>query len=97
MGKQSGPSLPCRQADEIKHGCKLTFICQVLAGLVPEPACLKYAACFTSAKPVMTAPNSLILATMEHLSRFVPFGSMERDHLAWMAERLKLGYFASLG
>jgi CBS domain-containing protein len=40
------------------------------------------------------APNSLILATVEHLSRFAPFGSMEREHLAWMAERLKLGYYS---
>lgn len=42
----------------------------------------------------MSAPNSLIFATVEHLSRFAPFDNMEREHLAWMAERLKLGYYA---
>lgn len=42
----------------------------------------------------MTAPNSLILATVEHLARFAPFDQMERDHLVWLAERLKLAYYA---
>jgi len=42
----------------------------------------------------MAAPNSLILATAEHLSRFAPFDSMTREHLTWMAERLKLGYYS---
>ncbi len=42
----------------------------------------------------MTAPNSLITATVDHLVRFAPFNKMEPVHLAWMAERLKLGYFA---
>ncbi len=42
----------------------------------------------------MAAPNSLILATVEHLARFAPFDSMAREHLAWLAERLKLAYYA---
>ncbi|MBM4181655.1 MAG: CBS domain-containing protein [Betaproteobacteria bacterium] len=41
----------------------------------------------------MPAPNSLILATAEHLSRFAPFDSMAREHLIWLAERLKLAYY----
>ncbi len=41
----------------------------------------------------MAAPNSLILATAEHLSRFAPFDSMEREHLVWMVQRLKLDYY----
>lgn len=40
------------------------------------------------------SPNSLTLATVDHLIRFAPFNSMEREHLAWLAERLKLGYYA---
>lgn len=42
----------------------------------------------------MAAPNSLILATVDHLARFAPFDSMEREHLVWLAERLKLAYYA---
>jgi len=42
----------------------------------------------------MAAPNSLIHATVDHLSRFAPFSSMDREHLIWMAERLKLGYYS---
>jgi CBS domain-containing protein len=42
----------------------------------------------------MSAPTSLILAIVDHLRRFAPFGNMEREHLIWMAERLKLGYYA---
>lgn len=42
----------------------------------------------------MAAPNSLILATVDHLARFAPFDSMEREHLIWLAERLKLTYYA---
>lgn len=41
----------------------------------------------------MTAPNALLQATADHLARFVPFDSMAAEHLAWLAERLKLGYF----
>ncbi|MBU1690761.1 MAG: CBS domain-containing protein [Gammaproteobacteria bacterium] len=41
-----------------------------------------------------TPPNSLILATLDHLSRFAPFDRMEREHLIWLAERLSLGYYA---
>jgi CBS domain-containing protein len=41
-----------------------------------------------------TPPNSLILATVEHLSRFAPFDGMAREHLIWLAQRLTLGYFA---
>ncbi|BAN34329.1 CBS signal-transduction protein [Sulfuricella denitrificans skB26] len=39
-------------------------------------------------------PNTLILATLDHLSRFAPFDRMEREHLIWLAERLSLGYYA---
>jgi len=42
----------------------------------------------------MAAPNTLILATVEHLSRFAPFNSMPHENLVWMAERLKLGYYS---
>jgi len=35
----------------------------------------------------MAAPNSLILATADHLARFAPFDSMERERLIWLAER----------
>ncbi len=41
----------------------------------------------------MPPPNSLILATAEHLGRFAPFDSMAREHLIWLAERLKLAYY----
>lgn len=41
----------------------------------------------------MPAANSLILATAEHLGRFAPFDGMARDHLLWLAERLKLAYY----
>jgi len=41
----------------------------------------------------MPAANSLILATAEHLGRFAPFDSMAREHLIWLAERLKLAYY----
>ena len=41
----------------------------------------------------MAAPNSLILATAEHLARFAPFDSMAKEHLIWLAERLKLAYY----
>ncbi len=41
----------------------------------------------------MAAPNSLILATAEHLARFAPFDSMAKEHLLWLAERLKLAYY----
>lgn len=39
-------------------------------------------------------PNSLIQATAEHLARFAPFDGMAREHLLWLAERLRVGYFA---
>ncbi|MDD5328785.1 MAG: DUF294 nucleotidyltransferase-like domain-containing protein [Sulfuricella sp.] len=41
-----------------------------------------------------TQPNSLLLATLDHLRRFAPFDRMEREHLAWMAQRLSLAYYA---
>lgn len=41
----------------------------------------------------MAAPNSLILSTAEHLARFAPFDSMAKEHLIWLAERLKLAYY----
>lgn len=40
------------------------------------------------------AANSLIQATVEHLSQFAPFDQMAREHLLWMARKLTLGYFA---
>jgi CBS domain-containing protein len=42
----------------------------------------------------MAAPNTLIAATIDHLGRFAPFDRMAREHLAWLAERLKLAYYA---
>jgi HPt (histidine-containing phosphotransfer) domain-containing protein len=44
-------------------------------------------------RKAMAAPNSLILATAEHLARFAPFDSMAKEHLIWLAERLKLAYY----
>lgn len=41
----------------------------------------------------MSAPNSLILATVDHLTRFAPFDSMLREHVVWLAERLKVAYY----
>ena len=41
----------------------------------------------------MAAPNSLVVATAEHLARFAPFDSMAKEHLLWLAERLKLAYY----
>ena len=41
-----------------------------------------------------TPPNSLLIATVDHLRRFAPFDRMEREHLAWLAQRLALGYYA---
>jgi CBS domain-containing protein len=41
----------------------------------------------------MAAPNSLILATVDHLARFAPFNSMQREHLTWLAERLQVAYY----
>lgn len=40
------------------------------------------------------AANSLIQATVDHLSQFAPFDRMEPEHLVWMARKLTLGYFA---
>lgn len=42
----------------------------------------------------MTQPNALIQATADHLARFAPFDGMLRAHLIWLAERLRVGYFA---
>jgi CBS domain-containing protein len=42
----------------------------------------------------MAAPNSLITATADHLSRFAPFDRMAKEHLAWLAGQLKLAYYA---
>lgn len=41
----------------------------------------------------MSNPNSLLQATAEHLARFVPFDGMAREHLLWLAGRLKLAYY----
>ena len=41
-----------------------------------------------------TTANSLIYATAEHLARHAPFDHMEREHLLWLARRLKLSYYA---
>lgn len=40
-----------------------------------------------------TPPNPLIAATAEHLARFAPFDRMEPAQLAWMVERLTVGYY----
>lgn len=42
----------------------------------------------------MPADAALIAATIDHLTRFAPFDHMAREHLAWLAERLSLGYYA---
>jgi CBS domain-containing protein len=42
----------------------------------------------------MSTPNTLIAATVEHLSRFAPFDRMEREHLEHLAGQLKLAYYA---
>ncbi|MBU0592679.1 MAG: CBS domain-containing protein [Gammaproteobacteria bacterium] len=39
-------------------------------------------------------PNALILATLDHLTRFAPFDRMESEHLEWLASRLEVGYYA---
>ncbi|MFY9261895.1 MAG: DUF294 nucleotidyltransferase-like domain-containing protein [Gallionella sp.] len=38
--------------------------------------------------------NSLIQSTMTHLGRFSPFDQMTRQDLQWMAERLRVAYYA---
>ncbi|MGE5319042.1 MAG: DUF294 nucleotidyltransferase-like domain-containing protein, partial [Hyphomicrobiaceae bacterium] len=40
------------------------------------------------------AANSLVQATVDHLSQFAPFDQMTPEHLLWMARKLTLGYFA---
>jgi CBS domain-containing protein len=40
------------------------------------------------------ATNSLIQATVDHLSQYAPFDQMTHDHLLWMAQKLTLGYYA---
>lgn len=42
----------------------------------------------------MTTPYALLAATLDQLTRYAPFDRMERDHLVWMTERLKVGYYA---
>lgn len=42
----------------------------------------------------MTTPYALLAATIDQLTRFAPFDQMEREHLAWMIERLKVSYYA---
>ncbi|TCJ12846.1 CBS domain-containing protein [Parasulfuritortus cantonensis] len=42
----------------------------------------------------MTTPYALLAATLDQLGRYAPFDQMERDHLVWMIERLKVGYYA---
>jgi CBS domain-containing protein len=42
----------------------------------------------------MTTPYSLITATIDLLTRFAPFDQMEREHLVWLVDRLKVGYYA---
>jgi len=50
---------------------------------------------FTLGNPIaMSEKNTLIAATVEHLARHAPFDRMAKEHLAWMAERLQLGYYA---
>ncbi|HEY9099722.1 MAG TPA: DUF294 nucleotidyltransferase-like domain-containing protein [Thiobacillus sp.] len=40
------------------------------------------------------ATNSLIQATADHLSQFAPFDQMDIEHVQWLAQRARLGYFA---
>jgi CBS domain-containing protein len=40
------------------------------------------------------AANSLIQATIDHLSQFAPFDQMQHEHLLWMAQKLTLAYYA---
>lgn len=40
------------------------------------------------------AANSLIQATVDHLSQFAPFDQMEAEHVLWLAQHATLGYFA---
>lgn len=42
----------------------------------------------------MSAPNTLIAATVDHLGRFAPFDAMAPEHMAWLARRLTMAYFA---
>jgi len=42
----------------------------------------------------MSTPYALVAATLDHLTRFAPFSQMQREHLIWMIERLKVGYYA---
>lgn len=61
---------------------------------LPECARFGYIAVFhLPATTPMSAPNALIQATVDHLARFVPFDGMAPEHLAWLAERLKLAYY----
>ncbi len=39
-------------------------------------------------------PSALILATIDHLTRFAPFDRMERENLEWFAARLETAYYA---
>ncbi|NTV94756.1 MAG: CBS domain-containing protein [Thiobacillus sp.] len=41
----------------------------------------------------MTTPFALLAATIDQLTRFAPFDQMERDHLVWMIEHLKINYY----
>ena len=40
------------------------------------------------------ATNSLIQATADHLRQFAPFDQMDVEHVLWLAQHAKLGYFA---
>ncbi|MBI5330806.1 MAG: CBS domain-containing protein [Betaproteobacteria bacterium] len=42
----------------------------------------------------MANPNSLIAATAEHLARYAPFDTVAPDHLTWLAQRLRVDYYA---
>ncbi|MFZ5482960.1 MAG: DUF294 nucleotidyltransferase-like domain-containing protein [Pseudomonadota bacterium] len=42
----------------------------------------------------MSTPYALLAATLDQLTRFAPFDRMEREHLSWMIDRLKVGYYA---
>lgn len=44
-----------------------------------------------AAMPIAAA---LLAATLDHLRRFAPFDRMEAAHLAWLVERLHVGYYA---
>lgn len=42
----------------------------------------------------MSSANALITATAEHLARFEPFDALSREDMTWLAQQLRIDYFA---